>query len=170
MDNAIMESKETMTQEEVLQLLETVAPDVVETPKATVERPYTLRKLKDEDLWPLLQLLRKLGFKELKNTYYEYKGKFKFNKNDYATEEEATVAYKKLREEVGVDITFEIAFFFLSKLYTHSYAIYDFFSSLAGVPADSIKQMEFGTLPLMIYDTFGEVKNTAFFRVLFKLL
>lgn len=170
MDNAIMESKETMTQEEVLQLLETVAPDVVETPKATVERPYTLRKLQDADLFPLLQLLRKLGFKEMKETFANYKGKFQFNKNDYATEEEAKKALKEMKESAGVDIVFDMADFMISKLGTHSDAIYDFFSTMAGVPADTIKQMEFGTLPLMIYDTFGEVKNTAFFKVLTKSL
>jgi hypothetical protein len=41
---------------------------------------------------------------------------------------------------------------------------------LSGIPVDEIKQKEFGTLPLMIYDSFNEMKNTAFFKVLFKLL
>lgn len=161
----IMEANTEMTQEEVAQMIDEVLP---ETP--TVERPYTLRKLQDSDLFPLLQLLRKLGFKDMKETFNKYKGTVRFNKKDYESEEEAAKALKELKEKAGTDIVFDMADFVLSKLDTHSDAIYDFFASMAGVPADAIKQMEFGTLPLMIYDTFSEVKNTAFFKVLTKSL
>ena len=36
--------------------------------------------------------------------------------------------------------------------------------------AEEIKEMEFGTLPMMIVDTFAKAKNTSFFKVLSKLL
>jgi len=138
--------------------------------EAVIERPYTLRKLEDADLWPLLQLLRKIGFKEAKDTFIKYKGSVKFNPADYETEEEAKKALEELKDRKGADFAFEVAEFLLAKLDTHSDSIYEFFSRLAGVPADDIKKMEFGTLPLMVFDCFSEVKNTAFFKVLFKLL
>lgn len=135
-----------------------------------IERPYTLRKLADADLFPLLQLLRKLGIKDVKDAVVEARSKNVFNPEDYETEEEKETAFEKFQEASGIDMMLNMADMLISKIDTHSDDIYAFFSNLAGVTADEIKQMEFGTLPLMIYDTFGEVKNTAFFKVLSKLL
>lgn len=135
-----------------------------------IERPYTLRKLADADLFPLLQLLRKLGIKDVKDAVMEARAKNVFNPGEYETEEEKKTAFFKFQEASGIDMMLNMADMLISKIDTHSDDIYAFFSNLAGVPADEIKQMEFGTLPLMIYDTFGEVKNTAFFKVLSKLL
>lgn len=148
--------------------------EVKEVVEEVVERPYTLRKLMDADLFPLLQLLRKLGFKDIKESVTasvaEARENNKFDPNDYKTEEEKKIALAKLKDDVGIDIALSMADMLISKLDTHSNDIYEFFSNLAGVPADEIKKMEFGTLPLMIYDSFSEVKNTAFFKVLIKLL
>ena len=148
--------------------------EVKEVVEEVVERPYTLRKLMDADLFPLLQLLRKLGFKEIKESVQtSLEGARKNNKFDpsiYETEKEKEKAFNKYRDVVGIDIVIGMADFLISKLDTHSNDIYEFFSNLAGVSADEIKKMEFGTLPLMIYDSFSEVKNTAFFKVLTKLL
>ena len=47
---------------------------------------------------------------------------------------------------------------------------YMLWSDLSGIPVDEIKDMEFGTLPLMILDTFSEARNTSFFRVLSRFL
>lgn len=147
--------------------IEEVAEEVVEE---VIGRPYNLRKLQDDDLLPLLHLLRKIGFKEAIETYAKYKNNVKFNPADYETKEEAKKAFDELRESQGMDMVLEFVELILSKLDTHSNSIYEFFSRLAGVPADDIKKMEFGTLPLMVFDCISEVKNTSFFKVLFKLL
>lgn len=169
MNKTVLEEALKEENEVIEETTEEVA-EVAEEVEDVIERPYTLRKLQDADLFPLLQLLRKLGFKEVKDLYNKHKDNVKFNPADYATEEEAKEALDKLQKEQGIEIMFELADFILSKLDTHSNSIYEFFSGLAGVTADDIKKMEFGTLPLMIYDSFSEVKNTAFFKVLSKLL
>lgn len=161
------EEKNTVSAEEVKEVIEEAVKKAVEE---AIERPYELRKMQDADLFPLLQLLRKLGFKEVKDTYNKYKGSVKFNRADYETDEEAKKALDELQKQMGIDMVFELAEFMISKIDTHSDSIYEFFSMLAGVPADDIKKMEFGTLPLMIYDCVSEVKNTAFFKVLSGLL
>lgn len=154
--------------------IEEMAENAVETNteavEETVERPYNLRKLQDEDLWPLLLLFRKIGIKDAKDTFAKYKDSIKFNPADYATEEEAKKALNELKEKKGAEIALDLADYVLSKMDTHKDSIYEFFSGMSGIPADDIKKMEFGTLPLMIYDSFNGVKNTAFFKVLFKLL
>lgn len=117
-----------------------------------IERPYTLRKLKDGDLIPLLGLFRKLGLKEFKDVV----GK---------------VANGGSVEEIGLNAIMNIGDVIIENLEGNAgEAIYDFWSGLSGIPVDEIKDMEFGTLPLMIYDSFSEVKNASFFKVLAKLL
>lgn len=117
-----------------------------------IERPYTLRKLKDGDLYPLLQLFRRLGLKEFKDAFMQ-------------------MAEGRSVNEVGKIVFLEIADIMIGKLGEQTGEdIYNFYSEMSGIPVGEIKQMEFGTLPLMIYDSFTEVKNTAFFKVLFKLL
>lgn len=147
---------------------------VDETVEEMIERPYSLRKLADADLFPLLQLLRKLGFKDIKNAVTkaieESKNKNIFNPNDYETEEEKVNALKKMQDTASIEVLLDMADLLISKIDTHSDDIYAFFSNLAGESVEEIKKKEFGTLPLIIYDSFLEVKNTAFFKVLSKLL
>lgn len=117
-----------------------------------IERPYTLRKLKDSDLIPLLGLLRKLGLKDFKDVLVK-------------------VANGGNIKEIGVMALLGIADTVIEHLETDAgETIYQFYSGLSGIPVEDIKEMEFGTLPLMIYDSFAEVKNSSFFRVLAKLL
>ena len=152
----------------------TVDTTVEETVEEVIERPYSLRKLADADLFPLLQLLRKLGFKDIKNAVTkaieESKNKNIFNPNDYETEKEKVNALKKMQDTASIEVLLDMADLLISKIDTHSDDIYAFFSNLAGESVEEIKKKEFGTLPLMIYDSFLEVKNTAFFKVLSKLL
>lgn len=118
-----------------------------------IERAYTLRKLKDGDLMPLLRILRKLGLKEFKDVVMK-------------------VAEGKNAQEVGVFAILNVADKMIENLDTNGVGeeIYSFYSEMSGIPAEEIKEMEFGTLPLMIYDSFSEVKNASFFKVLAKLL
>ena len=116
------------------------------------ERNYTLRKLKDGDLMSLLRILRKLGLKEFKDVV-------------------KMASDGKSVEEIGVAALLNVADKMIESLDQGAGdEIYSFYSDLSGIPADDIKEMEFGTLPLMIYDSFSEVKNASFFKVLAKLL
>lgn len=118
-----------------------------------IERPYTLRRLKDGDLIPLLSLLRKLGLKEYKETIMA------------AANGSAKV------DEIGVNAVLNIGDVIIEHLEGDAgEAIYEFWSGLSGLSVDEIKDLEFGTLPLMIYDTMSEVKDSSFFKVLAKLL
>lgn len=125
--------------------------EVMEPQEEVIERPYTLRKLKDNDLFPLLQLLRKIGLQNFKQSFVQ------------ETEGKTVKA-------VGITVVLDMADIIIANLGTASDDIYEMWSGLSGIPVNEMKEMEFGTLPLMIYDTFNEVKNTSFFRVLSKFL
>ena len=117
-----------------------------------IERPYKLRKLKDGDLIPLLGLFRKLGLREFREVVDR-------------------VAHGGNIEEIGLNAIMDVGAVIIENLEgAAGEAIYDFWSGLSGIPVEEIKEMEFGTLPLMIYDSFSEVKNAGFFKVLAKLL
>lgn len=130
---------------------EKVVDTTEEVVEETVERPYTLRKLKDGDLFPLLKILRKVGLSNFKDTLQ-------------------VISSGKQTEEVGISVALNIAEVVIGHLDSAEEEIYSLWSDISGIEPDTIREMEFGTLPLMIYDSFSEVKNFAFFKVLFKLL
>ncbi len=131
---------------------ETVEETVESAVEEVIERPYTLRKLKDGDLMPLLSLFRRCGLKEFKETIQ-------------------AMANGANAEEVGITAILSMGDVLIAHLEGGvGNDIYEFYSGMSGIPVDEMKEMEFGTLPLMIYDSFSEVKNTAFFKVLSKLL
>ena len=89
------------------------------------------------------------------------------------TEEEIWRSYrlaKDPKKQIGILASFDLADILIGNLAKVENEVYDLYSDMSGIPVDDMKEMEFGTLPLMIYDSFGEVKNTAFFKVLSKLL
>lgn len=132
--------------------IEKNAEAVTEVTEVTIERPYTLRKLKDGDLFPLLGLFRKLGLKEFKDviTSVASGGDAQgFSINDLLNVGDVMISH--LEGDAGE-------------------AVYQFYSSLSGIPVEEMKEMEFGTLPMMIYDSFKEAKNANFFKVLARLL
>lgn len=125
-----------------------------EIKKEIIERPYTLRKLKDRDLIPLLGILRKLGLKEYKEV---------ITQAFHAGECEKMAVY--------INVALSLGDVIIANLEGGAAEdIFNFWSALSGIPVEDMKEAEFGTLPLMIYDTFSEAKNCSFFKVLAKLL
>ena len=115
-------------------------------------RPYTLRKFKDGDLFPLLNILKKIGIKDCKEAFIQ------------------VATGDKTVKQVGIIAAFDMADIFIGNLPKAETEIYALYADMAGITVEQIKEMEFGTLPLMIYDSFHEVKNTSFFKVLSRLL
>lgn len=117
-----------------------------------IERPYKLRSLKDKDLWTMLRILRKMNLKE------------------YTRALIALATQEKTIHEVGSVVLAELVNLFIENIPAAHDEIYAFWSELSGIPAEQIEEMEFGTLPLMIVDTFNSAKGVSFFKVLSKLL
>lgn len=141
----------------------TVVTDTVEeVMEEVIERPYSLRKLKDGDLFPLLKILRKIGLKEFREV---------FNKSaSLMSKTDEGESRDEFLKKVGIDVFLNMADTLISNLCKVEEDVYTLWADIAGVTVAELQDMEFGTLPLMIYDTFGEVKNTSFFKVLAKLL
>lgn len=117
-----------------------------------VERPYTLRKFKDSDLFLLLQILKKIGIKDCKEAFMQ------------------VASGEKTLKQIGIVAAFDLADILIGNLTKVEDELYALYSDLSGMAVEDMKEMELGTLPLMIYDSFSEVKNTTFFKVLSRLL
>lgn len=134
--------------------IEEVAVDttVEETVEEVVERPYTLRKFSDGDLFPILKILKKIGIKDCKEAFVQ------------------VASGEKTVKQIGILASFDLADILIGNLTKVEEEVYSLYSDLSGLSVEEIRAMEFGTLPLMIMDSFNEVKNTSFFKVLSKLL
>lgn len=120
--------------------------------ESNIERQYTLRRLKDSDLFPLLKILKKIGIRDCKEAFIQ------------------VASGEKTLKQIGIMATFDIADILIGNLAKVENETYEMWSDISGIPADDIREMEFGTLPLMIMDTFSEARNTSFFRVLSRFL
>lgn len=128
---------------------ETAGGDVVEE---IIVRSYKLRKLKDKDLFPLLKILKKVGINDCKEAFVQ------------------VASGEKTLKQIGIMASFDIADILIGNLAKAENEIYELWADISGIPAEEIRDMEFGTLPLMIMDTFSEARNTSFFKVLSKFL
>lgn len=115
------------------------------------EKPYTLRRLKDKDLFPILNIISEVFPEELSSVFVQL------------TTKEKTV------QEVGAMAILKLVVSVLKNMDKVQDEVYNILSDVSGIPAADIKEMEFGTTPMMIWDIVGNEKNCGFFKVLSKL-
>ena len=141
-------TNENIKNEEVIETVEAVAVE-----EETVERAYTLRRLKDKDLFPILGIITKVFPEDLAKTFTQ------------------VVAKEKGLAEIGVAAVSKLIFAVIKNLSNESFKeeVYAFLSDVSGIAVEDIEEMEFGTTPMMIYDIFNNEKNAGFFKVLSKL-
>lgn len=121
----------------------------------TVKKPYTLRHLKDVDLFPVMTIIGKVFPDDLSKIF-------------------ANILFgdegKKKAEKIGVIAATRLVAAVMTNIGSVQEDVYALLSSLSGIPADEIKEMEFGTTPMMLMDVVEDAKNASFFKVVSKLL
>ncbi len=118
----------------------------------TVERPYTLRRLKDKELFPVLGIISEVFPDDLSPIFIKLASK------------------EKNVREVGALASVKIVLAILKNMDKVQDEVYALLSEVSGIPAKEIGEMEFGTTPMMIWDIVNNEKNAGFFKVLSKLL
>ena len=114
-------------------------------------KPYTLRRLKDKDLWPVLDIIGKVFPDDLAGVFAQI-----------------TTGEKTLRE-IGSYALIRLVKSVICNMKTVHDEVYDFLSDVSGIPVNEIEEMEFGTTPMMIWDIVRNEKNASFFKELSKL-
>jgi hypothetical protein len=116
-----------------------------------MERPYTLRRLVDRDLFPILGIISEVFPDDLAKVFVQLSTK------------------EKTVQEVGAMAVMKMVLAVLKNMDKVKDDVYNLLSDVSGIPADDIQNMEFGTTPMMILDIVGNEKNNGFFKVLSKL-
>ena len=129
----------------------TVENVVVESPA----KPYTLRRLNDEDLFTVVEILGAALPEEAKQAFAQ---KFSGEKAEQNVEKR------------GAMIGFDIVKYIMKNIKACKAEVYALLSDLSGIPAEEIKKMPFGTTPNMLKEIFQNEKDTDFFTELSKLL
>lgn len=118
-------------------------------------KPYTLRRLNDEDLFTVVEILGAALPEEAKQAFAQ---KFTGEKSEQNVEKR------------GAMIGFDIVKYIMKNIKACKTEVYSLLSDLSGIPAEEIKKMPFGTTPNMLKEIFQNEKDTDFFTELSKLL
>lgn len=121
--------------------------------KAVESRPYTLRPLKDKDLYTVLSIIGRI-FPDDK-----LKEAFAIFTDD-----------NKSNEELGVQVAYNLGVALIRNIVTAHDEIYALLADVSGIPADQIDEMPFGTGPMMIWDIVMNARNADFFKAVFRSL
>lgn len=120
--------------------------------ETAVAKPYTLRSLKDRDLFPILDIITTVLPDDLSEIFVQL------------------VTGEKSVNEIGGIAVYKIVLAVLKNVSNMPEKIYPLLSDLSGIPAEEIPEMQFGTTPNMIWDIVKDAKNASFFKELSKLL
>lgn len=116
------------------------------------ERPYTLRRLKDKDLYPVLHIIAQVFPGDLSSVF----GQVMTGGRDV--------------EQVGAEIVMKLVMSVIRNMDKVHDDVYALLADVSGIPAEDIQEMEFGTTPMMIWDIVKNERNASFFGVVSKSL
>ena len=117
----------------------------------TMNKPYTLRRLKDRDLYPVLEIIGKVFPDDLAPIFVRL------------------VTKESTLEELGAIAIMKLVVAVIRNIHVVHDELYAFLADVSGIPAAEIEEMEFGTSPSMIWDIVANEKNNSFFKVVSKL-
>lgn len=116
-----------------------------------MNKPYTLRPLKDKDLWPVLDIVGKVFPDDLSGAFL------------------GVVSGEMTVRDIGISMVSKIITAVIRNMSAVHDEMYAFLSDVSGLPVEEIENMEFGTTPRMIWDIVKNEKNNGFFGELSKL-
>ena len=147
-------SEKRAVEEIVNEVAEAVAneimEEVVEEAEEVIEKPYTMRKIGNRDLWPVLKILSKILPDELKEAFVQL------------------ASGEKTMKEIGIMVAVDLGKMIIKNIYKAEKEVNTLCADLIGVSEEELDAMEFGTTPMIIMDFYEEAKKTTFFKVLSK--
>lgn len=128
-----------------------------------------LRELKSCDLFPMVQILNRIGFKELKTvlTHEKIKDMMKVFKEQ--GEEEQGEEQEDMSTILGFNLLFEVAGIILDNLPKCETELYRFLSGLSGLSVEQISDLSLGDFAEMVVDVLKKPEFGDFFKAVSKL-
>ena len=116
----------------------------------TTARNYTLRRLKDKDLWPVLDIIGQVFPGDLSTVFAQI------------------MTGDKNVEQLGAEVVMKLVVSVIRNMNKVQDEVYALLSDVSGLTPEEIQDMEFGTTPLMIWDIVKNEKDASFFGVVSK--
>lgn len=123
------------------------------------EKNYTLRSLKADDIFMVVRIINKIGFKEMKGCFSSPEVRQAIT--SAASGKDADLS------AVGVTVILEIAGLILEHLPDCKNEIYALLAALSGMKQDEVAQLPTGTFTKMVMDVIKKDEFKDFFRDVF---
>lgn len=130
----------------------------------TVAKAYELRRLTADDVFPMFQIISKIGIKEFKKCF-ESPEVMQMVKGAASGEGQDDVV-----KSVGMTVAFDLAGIIVSNLASCKNDIYQFLAQLSGMTTKEIAGLPMVTFFEMIIDVVKKDEFKDFFQVVAKLL
>ena len=127
-------------------------------------KAYELRELTADDMFPMFQIISKIGIREFKSCFESESVK------KLAAEMTSGKASKdELKATVGVTVAFDLASVILSNLSSCKEDIYQLLAQLSGMTAKDIGKLPMAVFMEMIIDVIKKKEFSDFFQAAVKL-
>lgn len=130
----------------------------------TVAKAYELRRLTADDVFPMFQIISKIGIKEFKKCF-ESPEVMQMIKDAASGNDKDEV-----RTSVGMAVAFDLAGIIVSNLASCKNDIYQFLAQLSGMTTKDVAGLPMMTFFEMIIDVIKKEEFKDFFQVVAKLL
>jgi hypothetical protein len=121
-----------------------------ETMEVNETPAYTLRPLKDKDVWPVVDILSKVFPDDLGAIFAQI------------------MTGERNVEQLGAIVVVRLVTAVLKNVNKVRNEVYALLADVSGIPAEEIEEMEFGTSPMMIWEIANNARNASFFKVVSK--
>ena len=127
-------------------------------------KAYELRELTADDMFPMFQIISKIGIREFKSCFESE------NVKKLVAEMTSGKATKdELKATVGVTVAFDLASVILSNLSSCKEDIYQLLAQLSGMTAKDIGKLPMYVFMEMVIDVIKKKEFTDFFQAAVKL-
>lgn len=130
--------------------------------KAEEIKPYTLRKLCADDIFPFCTVINQVGFKEFK-ACFEKPETIELVKKVTSNDTSVSV------ESVGIPIMMDVASIIFANLEKCKDSLYQLLSQLSGMNKEDIASLDIDVFASMIIDVIQKEEFKSFFKVASKL-
>lgn len=127
-------------------------------------KAYELRDLTADDMFPMFQIISKIGIREFKSCFESENVK-----KLVAEMTSGKASNDELKATVGVTVAFDLASVILSNLSSCKDAIYQLLAQLSGMSTKEIGKLPMAVFMEMIIDVIKKKEFTDFFQAAVKL-
>lgn len=144
-----------------------VAPE----PEPEPVKPYTLKRLQSRDIFPMLRILSKINFKELKACFSSPEIAAAVAKlSEKEGEDGKNMSADEIFSAVGVGVVLDVAGVIINNIPYCENELYSFLSSLSGMKVDEIMNLDAVVFFEMITDVIKKPEFKDFIKVASGLL